>query len=151
MKTSWTLDSLVTLETLDCCNCGVTFAMPARLLRKFREEGGTFYCPTGHAQLFATSEVEKLKKQLAEEKKKLAAEKKYNEEAWAYADQVRDERDQAKASLRATRAAHTRTKKRLAGGVCPCCNRHFPQLRAHMTDKHPDYAHTDDVVDGGEG
>ena len=33
----------------------------------------------------------------------------------------------------------TRIKKRVANGVCPCCNRTFKDLAAHMSTQHPDY------------
>lgn len=29
-------------------------------------------------------------------------------------------------------------KKRVQGGACPCCNRHFVQLERHMATKHPE-------------
>jgi chemotaxis response regulator CheB len=39
----------------------------------------------------------------------------------------------------ATRAQLTKTKKRVANGVCPCCNRTFKQLARHMKAKHPEF------------
>jgi hypothetical protein len=33
----------------------------------------------------------------------------------------------------------TRIKKRVAAGVCPCCNRSFKDLARHMAGQHPDY------------
>lgn len=38
-----------------------------------------------------------------------------------------------------TKAAHTRTKNRIAKGVCPCCSRTFLDLQRHMQTKHPDF------------
>jgi len=33
----------------------------------------------------------------------------------------------------------TKTKRRVANGVCPCCNRTFADLSAHMHGQHPEY------------
>ncbi len=40
----------------------------------------------------------------------------------------------------AARGQLTKTKKRIAKGICPCCNRSFVNLERHMTGQHPDYA-----------
>lgn len=39
----------------------------------------------------------------------------------------------------ATKGQLTKTKKRIANGVCPCCNRSFANLERHMAGQHPDY------------
>lgn len=44
-----------------------------------------------------------------------------------------------KQELTTTKGQLTKTKKRLAGGVCPCCNRSFVSLAKHMASQHPDY------------
>lgn len=51
--------------------------------------------------------------------------------------------DQLEAERRAhaaTKGQLTKTRKRVAGGVCPCCNRSFVNLGRHMAGQHPDYA-----------
>ena len=58
-------------------------------------------------------------------------------------------REEAEASLQATKGVVTRLKKRAIAGVCPCCNRTFQQLAAHMAHKHPDYKQPE--VKGTEG
>lgn len=40
---------------------------------------------------------------------------------------------------RAQKGQNTRLKKRIAAGVCPCCNRSFANLREHMAGQHPDF------------
>lgn len=40
-----------------------------------------------------------------------------------------------------TKGVVTRTRNRIANGVCPCCDRSFTNLQRHMASKHPDYAH----------
>ncbi|HYC31767.1 MAG TPA: hypothetical protein VEB59_05720, partial [Gemmatimonadales bacterium] len=51
--------------------------------------------------------------------------------------EVSEQRDQTAASLRSTKGVVTKIKRRVAGGVCPCCNRTFSDLARHMSGKHP--------------
>lgn len=137
MKT--TIERTITLESTECCNCGVTFAMPEYLLKRLRETEAWFYCPNGHQQHFTESEATRLKEELTKEREKAERLKKANVEAWQYADEVREERDKVKRQLSTTRGVLTKTKKRIANGVCPCCHRHFANLEKHMGTKHPQY------------
>jgi hypothetical protein len=122
------------LESTDCCNCGVTFAFPADLMRMAREKGPnkTFYCPNGHPQHFTTSEVDRLKKQLERKEAELA-------EAHREAEYQRTLKDIADRATAAQRGVNTKLRKRISAGVCPCCHRTFKQLAAHMKTKHPDF------------
>ena len=115
----------VTLKTETCCNCGVPFAMPDYMMRRLKDEGGTFYCPNGHAQHYTRPTVKVLREQLESRDELL-----YRE---------RSRHNHTKNRLRATKAAHTRTKNRIKKGVCPCCNRYFENLHQHMETKHPGY------------
>ncbi len=113
-----------TLETVDCCNCGVVFAMPAGLLNRFRIHGGTFYCPSGHPQGFTKSEVDRLREKLDQQTRA----------ATEFAERAAiAERAEAKAKQELSRV-----KKRINAGVCPCCGRTFQQLARHMKTKHPE-------------
>ena len=51
----------------------------------------------------------------------------------------RNARQSAEDSLVAMRGVNTKLKKRVAAGVCPCCQRSFINLRRHMTTQHADY------------
>lgn len=123
----------VTLETLECCECGVTFALPEKFIRERRNDHLMFYCPSGHRQHFAQETAEeKLRRQV----------KQYQRQAellQAEATFERDQRQAAEKSLRATKATLTKTRKRVAAGVCPCCNRTFQNLARHMDGQHPEY------------
>lgn len=120
------------LEIIDCGECGVVFAMPERVLRLRRKTGGAFYCPNGHRLAFTETEVDRLKNQLSSEKKQ--------------ATYWHDEYERAKdATEREERRANgykgqlALQKKRVAAGVCPCCNRTFQNLQRHMKCKHPEF------------
>jgi len=113
-----------------CCDCGVAFGMPESYQQMLRRNAGReFYCPNGHAQQYMGETFDQQLKR-----------------AKAQAAFHRDQREAAERQLRAQRAATTRarnrlakTTKRVAAGVCPCCNRTFKQLARHMENKHPEY------------
>lgn len=121
------------LESLTCGECGIEWAMPRWFVAVRRENGATFYCPNGHPRVFRETEVEKLRK----ERDKLARRVEWAEsrrEAW------RRESEHQERRAASYRGHLTRTKKRVANGVCPCCNRTFHDLARHMASKHPSYA-----------
>ena len=115
----------LTLETEECCNCGVVFAMPDYMMQRLQERGGTFYCPNGHAQHYTKSEVTRLKEKLAEQTR--------------FATQMAAQAYREKQAKNKARAEIKRMQRRAANGVCPCCNRTFKQLARHMKAKHPGY------------
>lgn len=118
----------VTLVIETCIDCGTPFGMEATLNNQLRRNGRVFYCPNGHTQVYAEP-IEKRMEQLKNTVKTLEADKKfYKEEAERKARQ-----------LSATKGVLTRTKNRIAKGVCPCCHRQFIQMARHMQTKHPDY------------
>jgi hypothetical protein len=129
-----TITMNVRLVTEECCACGMVFALPSGFQKQRRNDHANFYCPAGHAQHYAagSADVEKMQSEIERLRKLYKAEQKYA------ADRV-EERNAAQRQLRATKAAHTRTKNRIANGVCPCCNRSFQNLHRHMQGQHPDY------------
>lgn len=119
-----------------CPTCGVLHGIPNDLddeARRLGEHKIEIMCPNGHVWGYAKGEEARLREQLERERTR--------------AGRLAAARDQAEAQVRAERAAKTRIKnsrdrerKRVAGGVCPCCNRTFKQLARHMKSQHPDYA-----------
>lgn len=123
----------VELETVTCCVCGIVFAFPSLIMRRRLSDHASFWCPNGHSQSFTgESDAERLRREL----------NKYEQYTSALKAEVTFERDQRQAaerSLRSTKAQLTKTKKRIANGVCPCCNRTFQNLARHMAGQHPEY------------
>lgn len=111
------------------CWCGIHLAIPSDLHSLARRnKGQAVYCPLGHQFIYnGTMEEERDK---AREEAKRARQR---EQA------VRDLLEHEEHSHRATRGHVTRLKKRVAAGVCPCCNRTFKDLARHMSGQHPDY------------
>ena len=106
----------IILETEDCCNCGILFALPDYLMKRLKKNGGFFYCPNGHQQYYTHNKEMKEKLQ----------------------DQIKETTKLA-GQLHKVKLEIKRMKKRSSVGVCPCCNRTFKQLAKHMKNKHPEY------------
>ncbi len=134
MTMTWerTLNVHVQLDSIECCACGMPFAMPRDYLRNLREKGADhwFYCPAGHQQHFAEGEVARLRKQLEAEQRRSA--------------NLREDVAVALAGQRQAEATARKAKRRAANGVCPVpdCRRHFDNLERHMSTEHPGYVHT---------
>lgn len=115
--------------TVVSCTCGINFAIPetlhAQMLDHRGPGGKSCYCPLGHKWHF----VGKTDAQVAREE---AAAARRREQA------VRELLSQEERSHTATKGHLTRVRKRVAHGVCPHCNRSFPNLEAHMHSKHPE-------------
>jgi hypothetical protein len=121
-----------TLVVATCPVCGIGHAIPEALNTQARRHGQAVYCPLGHSWIY-TKTVEQ---DLAEAKR----------DANYYKNRLSAEleaRQRTERRLTATRGVVTRTKKRIAAGVCPCCHRTFQQLARHMAGQHPDYAAED--------
>jgi len=124
----------IELTEINCGCCGGTYAINERYREKQQEVGGSWTCPYckvgwGYSN---NNDNAKLKKQLEQEKKR-------REWAEKNAQRARDEADEAERRRKAQKAATTRLRNRAKAGICPCCNRHFKQLEAHMKNKHPDF------------
>lgn len=131
MAETWTYTG--TLVVKECPSCGITYGVPEDFNRKRSEDGETWYCPRGHRVHYGETDVQRLQKALDQSE---------HSRTWAQ-QRHRDEcikRRGVERRLSATQGVVTRTKNRIARGICLCCNKTFADLRKHMTHKHPDYA-----------
>lgn len=106
------------------CWCGVHFAVPESLEREYEDRNvRALYCPLGHSMVpkKGYSKAEELERAEARERHLL------------------DQLDAAERSKAALRGHLTRLRNRLVNGVCPWCNRHFTQVRRHVTSQHPEH------------
>lgn len=93
------INQSVTLETLECCSCGVVFAMPGDMMRRRRDDHQAFYCPSGHANYYSgSSDKEVLREQL---------------------DRAESERNEARERADDVSRSYQRVRKRIRNGVCP--------------------------------
>lgn len=118
-----------------CCHqgCGIVFALTVDhddTLRRTRE---SFFCPKGHSQSYmGESHADKIAR--LERERDAWRERKYQ------ADREGEARTFAVERRRRATAGHlTRIKRRVAAGVCPCCNRSFSNLARHVAGQHPEF------------
>lgn len=125
----------LTMTELTCYSCVVRFAIDEELYKRRAEDGRSFWCPNGHQQHFTESEITKLKKTNANLSKRLD---------WAETSEqrAREQAATAKREKAAIKGQLTKTRKRIANGVCPCCNRSFANVQRHMGTQHPDFVET---------
>jgi hypothetical protein len=121
------------LKAIQCGTCGVWHAIPQAMFDKCYQEGGFWHCPNGHSRGYSDGSI---RKQLEKEEKR----RKWAEQAES---DRRQELIDARKKLSAQKGVNTRLKNRAKAGVCPCCNRTFKQLAAHMQNKHPDFTGDD--------
>ncbi len=120
------------------CWCGVQHAIPSTLRRiqlNAQSDGRDHwvYCPLGHTHAPAgKSQADKLRESLEREQRRSSA-------LLADIDQKRAEVAHQKRVAAAARGELTKAKRRSAAGVCTCCTRHFENLAAHMSEKHPEF------------
>lgn len=113
------------LEPTSCCVCGIRFAVPPEFISNCRANAGHLYCPNGHRLGWSESDADRLRKKLEAEQTRV--------------EMFRLENQEKERSIRALKGQITKSKNRIAKGVCPCCNRSFANLHRHMNTKHPDY------------
>lgn len=135
-------NTCTSLHMETCPTCHIMFAIPQTLYEAAQRwpgnqaDGWRLSCPLGHVWWYVgttpAQKIKRLEKRLREANEDLSAELARH--------------DQTKARLRGTQGAaqrarneRDRIKQRVAGGVCPCCNRTLKDLQRHMRSKHPDY------------
>jgi hypothetical protein len=125
-----------TLSMLTCGNCSIPFAIPDDLHRKVKRDGSPFWCPNGHNISYSETENQRLKAERDSLKRDFD---------WAETARIaaRDQADAAERRRRAAQGQVTKMRKRIGNGVCPCCNRTFANVSAHMETKHPGFAADD--------
>jgi hypothetical protein len=120
------------VKTCPIDGCGVVYGVEALADERRRMAGGGWFCTNGHSLVYTETDVQKLQKQLESER----TYKKWAEER---ATAANARATQIERSRRAIKGVLTRTAKRVAAGVCPCCNRSFGNLSRHMAHLHPSY------------
>lgn len=126
-----TIFKTLELVTESCINCGIIFAMPKDFMDECQSDvTKKFYCPNGHVMVYRFStkdqEIQRLKKQ--------------NEEAERARESLHNQLSDKSQEINSLQKSIKRRNKRIAAGVCPCCNRTVSQLAEHMKTMHPEIA-----------
>lgn len=124
----------VTIVEVNCAECGGVFGMQNNFQKMRYEDGKTFYCPAGHTNYYAKreNELKALKQRNENLNKRLAWAEQSERHALEEAEHIKKEKAAIKGQL-------TKTRKRIANGVCPCCHRTFQNVASHMMTKHADF------------
>lgn len=117
---------LVSFEQGCCVACGVRFGLPPGYIEDRRGDKKDFFCPNGHKMSFGENETDRLRRERDILKQRIA--------------QKDDEVAEAKRQAASAKGQLTKLTKRVAHGVCPCCNRTFANLARHMATKHTECA-----------
>ena len=126
----------VQLTAINCGVCGGTYAINERFREQCWTEGKSWTCPYCKCGWGYSNDNEnaRLKKKVEELQANQARTlSRLNEEV--------SRSNHLAIQLKGTKTRLTNVKKRVANGVCPCCNRTFVNLQRHMHTKHPDYTH----------
>lgn len=135
---SQTFIATTTLTTINCGCCGGTYAISEKYRHNKEEQGGFWHCPYCQTDWgYAESENQKLRRELLQKDKKIAA-------AVAAHDQTKSELEHTERRRRAEKANATKLRKRIQGGVCPCCEKHFEDLQQHVQTEHPEFGNEPD-------
>lgn len=133
-----------------CAGCGFDIWMSKDTNRFLRSSGQSFYCLSGHSNVFSAAdspadilrrERDRLKQQLAQKDDEIRS-------ARATAAQQRDQAEHERRRANGYKGYAAKITKRAKAGVCPCCNRHFAALQRHMATKHPTFTPLDGGGDG---
>lgn len=122
------LELAVSLTSIDCGECGGTYAINERYRKQCSDLGRSWTCPYCKTDwgYSGNGALDKAKRELEAERQRKAA-------ALERANAAETERARIEKEIK-------RMKKRATAGVCPCCNRSFVALARHMQSKHPDYS-----------
>lgn len=116
----------------NCSECGVLYALEGQYDTRKSSESGRWCCPNGHWQMYSESALQRSEKAAKRAQELLEMERERNRN-------LHDQKDRIDRQRAAAWGQVTKLKRRAAHGVCPCCNRTFKQLAAHMKDKHPEF------------
>lgn len=126
--TTKSLGMTVIVSLTDCCVCAGPIALTDSQERVLRNNHNTFYCPMGHQNYWAAKSDRERVKELEQEVQSQRE----------YAQRVERDLGFERRSHTATKGQLTKTRKRIANGVCPHCNRTFQNVARHMESKHKD-------------
>jgi len=124
-----TLNYTEALVVISCGKCGIHFGVPENFNQDKKDHQTGFYCPNGHCRAYNGQTRDQ----------KIAELEKRVENAHDYNRELHETIDHKDNQIRGHKSANTKLKKRVANGVCPCCNRTFQNLHRHMKGQHPDY------------
>ena len=135
MMTTQTFITEVVL--LVCGGCGTHFGLDNQTYARARQSSAVYFrctnpeCPSP-SRHYTETDLDLARRDAASARE--AAERERNR-----AEREADRANRQRRRAIALKGVVTRTKRRIAHGVCPCCRRTFANVARHMTAKHPSY------------
>lgn len=122
-----------TLEHMQCPMCSVDYALGKNFIAQRREDHRNWYCPNGHRLHYPQDNTEERAIKARDAARELAAR-----------ESERRRRAEGQARLaeyrrRAAKGQLTKIRNRLTAGLCPCCGKEFPEMAAHLAERHPGF------------
>lgn len=141
------------LDIMDCPTCGIVFGVSQEFIRRRRDDGQSFYCPSGHSMSYGTTELDKARQEATRAKHEADQAKAAAERARKDLRFERECHDLTTRRLSATKGVVTKMRKRVQAGVCPVpgCKRSFgPEsaMARHLASEHPDWHPEEDGEQG---
>ncbi len=120
----------VTLVLITCDTCGIQFGVPGSWLYARRQDHQWWHCPNGHRWHYpGESDVQRVVREKQEAEARLQSQLNEARHSLLVAQRERDAETRKRRKI----------ERRVAKGVCPCCNRTFEDLHRHMAMKHKEY------------
>jgi DNA repair exonuclease SbcCD ATPase subunit len=138
----------ITCAVVECGECGIPYTVPLTVYETHKREGGFHYCPNNHGwgwEKSASTLARERERQEAirrERDRAIQENARLEESVKAWMEQATMDAEARRTAERQAAAAKgqaTKLRKRASAGTCPCCNRTFKQLAAHMASKHPTF------------
>lgn len=123
-------ETVTTFEVESCYSCHMQFAVTYDFKKARLGDHKSFHCPNGHAQYYSgKTKTEKERDAALEDRNRAQAALNEANHSRLVAEKARDK------AVRDKRAV----EKRIAHGVCPCCNKTFADVSNHMITEHKDF------------
>lgn len=137
MSETFTLHT--SFDLMRCKTCGLEYMIPAAFHAALRNSKAWWHCPNGHQWHYTENEADKLRRERDQLAQRIAQKDDEIAQLDASRDRAWSEVARQERKLSAAKGQITKIKKRVHGGVCPCCNRTFSDLAKHMAGKHPGF------------
>jgi len=127
-----------TLVVKTCGSCGTTYGLSDETNRcALADDRVLWRCTNPEC---AWDRVHCTDTELSRTKRELEQARRWSELNRIEAANERSRREIAERGYAAQKGVTTKLRKRIAAGVCPCCNRTFENLARHVARQHPKYA-----------
>lgn len=117
------------MVSVTCFSCCIVFGVPDAFDANRQADSKSFHCPLGHSLSYTESTADKLRKEKDAMALSFQAKLNESEHLRLVAESARNKAVKDKQKV----------ERRIAHGVCPCCNTAFSDVAQHMLTEHKDF------------